>query len=312
MIRDDELKFLVNQLESRGICIIIDSCYAGGFNDAPRISSFKSNIILPRWNKEHFTSDNFSKGFSEELKDDNRVIIMATEEDEVGWGSPEGHFFTEVLIEVFGEEFGDFNNNGFLSAEEAFNYTRFKVEGQHPTVYDGFDGELDIAVSDYMLDYLYDCESVSSWTTIDHTGGNGGDLWHLSDMDCTVNSPTHCWYFGNESSMRYNNNMNNSLVSPKIKLGKNPLLIFHQKGNMEYNDGINLEIISENRKLCSTFQIGYQDDWYRQKIRLHNSEEAIQIRFRAVSDESIPLNPFTGIGYFMIDELLIYSERMVR
>jgi len=34
-IWDDELNFLLNSLESQGVCLIVDSCYAGGFNDPP-------------------------------------------------------------------------------------------------------------------------------------------------------------------------------------------------------------------------------------------------------------------------------------
>ncbi len=35
VIWDDELNVLLNRLESKGVCLIVDSCYAGGFNDPP-------------------------------------------------------------------------------------------------------------------------------------------------------------------------------------------------------------------------------------------------------------------------------------
>jgi len=34
-IYDDEINFLLNRLESQGVCLIVDSCFAGGFNDPP-------------------------------------------------------------------------------------------------------------------------------------------------------------------------------------------------------------------------------------------------------------------------------------
>ena len=45
-LRDDELKFLVDKLESQGICIIIDSCYSGGFNDTSRRISLSNNPLV--------------------------------------------------------------------------------------------------------------------------------------------------------------------------------------------------------------------------------------------------------------------------
>ncbi len=313
-LRDDELKFFVNQLESQGICIIIDSCYAGGFNDAPRNNSFRRNI-LPMRNKERcFSSADFIKGFSEEIKGDNRVIIMATEEDEVGWATNEGHDFTNVLIKAFGEDFGDFNNNGFISAEEVFNYTQPRLTDQHPTIYDGYNGELDIAVSKYELDLFYDCESVGEWTTIDHTGGTGGDLWHLTETDCTYISPSHCWCLGDENTMRYNNNMDNSLVSPEIKLGIDSVVSFYAKAEIDFYDSLLLDISADNWSSYSTNEVSvyYYNNWRQREINLGYSGKTVQIRFRVVTDESIPFKPRSGIGFFMIDEILIFSERVVR
>jgi len=311
-LRDDELKFLVNQLESQGICIIIDSCYAGGFNDAPRIKSFGSNILPIRHNKKYFSSADFCKGFSDEIKGDNRVIIMATEEDEVGYMSDKCFHFTEVLVKVFGEEFGDFNNNGFISAEEAFNYSKYRLEDQNPTIYDGYSGDLDITISKYELDYFSDCESVDGWKTIDHTGGIGGDLWHLSEIDCTTTSPTHCWYLGDEKTIRYNNNMGNSLISPKITLGINPRVTFYVKSEKESHDDLFLDVSLDNWSSYKTYKIWHiYDNWNQRGINPGFSGKTVQIRFRVESDESIPFNPGSGTGYFMIDEILIFSTRQV-
>ena len=312
LLRDDELKFLVNRLESQGICVIIDSCYAGGFNDNSHRNLFRNTIYSPPYINEECSSDDFIKDFIGEIMGDNRVILMATEEDEPGYSSPTGHIFTNILIESLGEKFGDFNTNGFISAEEAYNYTRLRIEDQHPTIYDGYDGELDLTVSQYESNFYDDCESVDGWITIDHTGGIGDDLWHLSEADYYYTSPTHCWYLGDEDTMRYNNNMNNSLVSPKIELGVNPLLTFYLKAEKESHDSLLLDISTDNWNSYNTKLIWVYDYWNKKEIDLpFYNEETIQIRFRVVSDETIPFNPYSSIGFFMIDEILIYSDRMV-
>jgi len=74
----------------------------------------------------------------------------------------------------------------------------------------------------------------------------GGDLWHLSEIDCT--SPTHCWYLGDEDTERYNNNMNNSLVSPEIKLGLNPLLTFIANVSREQYEAVRQFLVYGSEK----------------------------------------------------------------
>jgi parallel beta-helix repeat protein len=316
-LRDDELRFLVNQLESQGICVIIDSCYAGGFNDTSYRTSYRNNIYSITYFNEDFSSADFIKGFTEEIKGDNRVIIMATEEDEMGYSTDTGHVFTNVLIKSLGEDFADFNKNGFISAEEAFNFTRSRIGyNQHPTICDGYDGELDFIASRYEGDFVDGCESVDGWTTIDHTGGTGGDLWHLSEKSYFT-SPTHCWYLGDEDTMRYNNNMNNSLVSPDVKLGENPWLIFMVNATREGKDYLFIDITTDNwNTYYSTYTTLTYSHWLEEEISLYNSwlfgnlsGETIQLRFRVVSDESIPFNPGDGVGFFMIDDIYIYNER---
>lgn len=316
-LRDDELKFLVDRLESQGICVIVDSCYSGGFNDTSRKTSFRSNILAPRYNNGDFSPATFIKGFSEEIRKDGRVILMASQEDGLAFAQPgEGHCFTSVLIKSIGEGFGDFNNNGLISAEEAFNYTRGRLgsagRSQHPTIYDNYHGELHLTVSKYQIDFNDDCESDIGWTTIDHTGGIGGDLWRLSEIDCT--SPTHCWYLGDEDTERYNNNMNNSLVSPEIKLGLNPLLTFIKNVSREQYDFLYLDISTDNWSSYYTEEVtGYRWYWSPLDISLEGfSGKTIQMRFRVESDESIPFNPDEGMGLFMLEDIQIYSERRGR
>jgi len=317
-LRDDELRFLINRLESQGICVIIDCCYAGGFNDTSSRISIRSNIDECTYVYDDFSSSNFIKGFSEEISKNGRVILMSSHEDELSWGSSEGHDFTCELIKSIGGGFGDFNNNDYISAEEAFKYTQPRIGddgwGQHPTMYDGYEGDLDITVARYELSFVDNCESVGGWKTIDHTGGIGGDLWHLSEINCV--SPTHCWYLGDENTIRYNDNMNNSILSPEIKLGEKPWLVFTINATFEYyHDSFFLDITTDNWSTYFTTYLRHGWYWRVSDISLYSppfgdlSGETIQIRFRVVSDESIPFDSWECEGFFMVDDIFVYNER---
>ncbi len=106
---DDFLKFMLRLLQSRGICIIIDSCHSGGFDD---------------------------------LESDGRVLLMSCREDELSYGSK----FSEYLIQGFWGEADLFgNNDGVNSAQEAFNYADYWVNGkQHPMMIDLYPWEFPV------------------------------------------------------------------------------------------------------------------------------------------------------------------------
>ncbi len=132
---DDLLNFFVSLLDSQGVCLIVDSCYSGGFNDAPfdGIDPF-----------EGYTACDFSEGLAEDLRSQNRIVLMSTEENSLSYGS----YFSSFLIEGL-EGWGDFfgNQDDIVSAEEAFSYAQFWVDfylgsDQHPTVRDDYPGEL--------------------------------------------------------------------------------------------------------------------------------------------------------------------------
>jgi hypothetical protein len=102
---DDLLNFFISLLQSKGVCVIIDSCYAGGFNDYPMFNQ-------------------------------DRVTLMSCREFESCYGS----YFSDYLIDgLWGlaDLFG--NQDGVNTAEEAFFYARFWVELLHsytPTMRD--------------------------------------------------------------------------------------------------------------------------------------------------------------------------------
>jgi hypothetical protein len=132
-IWDDLLNFFLGMLQSKGICLIIDSCYSGGFND-----NSLNNEISNEFN------ESFNIAFGYELLKQNRIILMSSEEDTVSYGS----YFSFHLINGFdgvADIYG--NNDGINSAEESFYYAQNKIDSiglQHPTILDNFQGEFPI------------------------------------------------------------------------------------------------------------------------------------------------------------------------
>ena len=111
-ITDDTINILLNQLKSNNVCLIVDSCYAGGFND--------------HWK--------LLKGAPEQ----HRVILMGSCEDELSYSGG----FAPYLIDGL-RGYADSNKDGIVTAEEAFAYAQPRSnQQQHPTIYDGYPGEL--------------------------------------------------------------------------------------------------------------------------------------------------------------------------
>jgi len=140
-IWDDLLNFLLSLLQSKGVgvCLIVDSCFSGGFNDAP----FKATMT------ENYTTESFTKGLTEDVAAKGRVVLMSCEEDTYSYGSG----FSNYLIDGFWgaadrSVFG--NRDGTNSAEEAFYYAQPWVDStgyQHPTILDLYPGEFPVTVT---------------------------------------------------------------------------------------------------------------------------------------------------------------------
>lgn len=112
IITDDQINIMLNRLKSDNVCLIVDSCYAGGFNDHWKI--LKSATEQPR------------------------VIIMASCEDEVSYSGG----FAPYLIDGL-RGYSDSNQDGIVTAEEVFAYAQPRSGSrQNPTMYDGYPGEL--------------------------------------------------------------------------------------------------------------------------------------------------------------------------
>jgi hypothetical protein len=135
-IWDDLLNFLLSLIKGEGLCLIVDSCFSGGFNDPPFGSVGLSD----------YSANDFTEGLAEELATQGRIVLMSSEESTVSYGS----YFSEFLIygfEGYADLFG--NGDGINSAEEAFYFAKPWVElltygEQHPTIFDLYDGEFPV------------------------------------------------------------------------------------------------------------------------------------------------------------------------
>jgi hypothetical protein len=118
-ITDDTINIMLNRLKSNNVCLIVDSCYAGGFNDHWK--------LLKSAPEQH------------------RVILMGSCEDEVSYSGG----FAPYLIDGL-RGYADTNGDGLVTAEEAFNYSEPRaVSRQTPTIYDGYPGELPITMDTF-------------------------------------------------------------------------------------------------------------------------------------------------------------------
>jgi hypothetical protein len=135
---DDMLKFFLRFLQSDGLCMIIDSCFSGGFNDP--IATEKNNEI------ETSREEEFTKGFLDDIAAEGRVVMMSCQEEEYSYGS----LFSDLIIEGF-NGWADLlgNNDGINSAEESFEFAYpwvvlFSEGKQHPTGVDSYPGEFPV------------------------------------------------------------------------------------------------------------------------------------------------------------------------
>jgi hypothetical protein len=140
-IWDDLLNFMLSRIQCKGLCLVVDSCYSGGFNDPPYqgISG----------HQDTFNASSFTKGFMEDVAGQGRVTLMSSGEDQVSYGS----YFSDFLIGGF-QGWADFwgNGDGINSAEEAFAYakplTQWWTYGEEvPTMSDLYPGDFPVTTS---------------------------------------------------------------------------------------------------------------------------------------------------------------------
>lgn len=138
-IWDDLLNFMLSRIQCKGLCLIVDSCYSGGFNDPP-YTDIHGN---------QFTAASFTKGFMEDVAGQGRVTLMSTQENGLSYGSYFSNFLTEGLRGI-GDVWG--NWDGIVSAEEAFEYSSFWTPiytygNEVPTISDLYPGEFPVTTT---------------------------------------------------------------------------------------------------------------------------------------------------------------------
>jgi len=143
-----------DNFESDQIALIFDTCNSGSLDG--------SSNPLTRTSIINTDSNDDYDGLFDDLAKKGRVILTSCKKNEYSWVyyDEKNGYFSYFLIEGFSGE-GDDNNNGVISAEEAFYYAKdrttqatrrdsiFRV--QHPQMYDGVDGPVDI-IENYHLD----------------------------------------------------------------------------------------------------------------------------------------------------------------
>ncbi len=133
-IWDDELNFMLNRLESKGVCLIVYSCFAGGFDDSFKVSA--SGYLFP-YSVIPMSPLKWTEEFAEDVSGKGRVVIMSSQEYEL---TISGRFSPFLIDGLRG--FADSNKDGIVTAEEAFFYTEPRCFWHHPKIYDGYPDEL--------------------------------------------------------------------------------------------------------------------------------------------------------------------------
>jgi uncharacterized caspase-like protein len=152
-IRDDELAQWLDALESQQVVLIIDSCFSGGIFDAS--AAQVRGLSFGQADPAAMTAAQWQSGFAQDVEGNGRVILTASAEDEPSWesGGLRHGVFTYFFLEALRTAGADLNGNGWISAQEAFQYLDGRVtdyvqlvigDAQHPQIYDGVGSDVDL------------------------------------------------------------------------------------------------------------------------------------------------------------------------
>ncbi len=131
---DDEINFFCSLLDSIGVCLIVDSCFSGGFKDA--YVQIQGELPSEHW------IDELRADLAAEA---GRVILMSCKENEVSYGSTFSYYVAQGINGA-----ADDNNDGIITAEEIFWYAEpfvTRYGAQHPTLIDAYSGELPVILT---------------------------------------------------------------------------------------------------------------------------------------------------------------------
>ncbi len=124
ILTDDIINYHLNRIHCNGLCVIVDSCHSGGFND----------------NWSYAKEADFAHELAVDLQGRNRVVMTSVPEEDTSYGSYFSHFLIEGM-----QGYGDENGDGVCSAEEAFWYAEPLIRentGMRPQIFDDYPGEL--------------------------------------------------------------------------------------------------------------------------------------------------------------------------
>jgi hypothetical protein len=148
LLRDDEFNRRFNNLESKGIFALFDTCYSGGFNDPMAPLGLQS--VLQHLYIEKIAAKHRMNNLEETLSGTGRVIMMSCEEHAISQGT----CFTYSVIEAMQGKC-DINNDSICTGEEIFAYASNKTTAwlrdyknweQYPQLVDTYSGDIPITM----------------------------------------------------------------------------------------------------------------------------------------------------------------------
>lgn len=122
IITVDELDEKFDAIKAKELCLIFDCCLSGSFVKRTTIQNNLFQIKKP-----------FIRALLERVGGDNRVILMSTMKNGLGFGgimNVSGNISEISFSKFIGDAFRlriDYNNDGFTSAEESFYYAKKKI-----------------------------------------------------------------------------------------------------------------------------------------------------------------------------------------
>ncbi len=135
-ILDDEFATWMNAVPTANIVIILDTCYSGGMFKPGM--SYEKATITPRLGKANMArtaADGFD--FARDALVTGMVAISAAAENELSWDDFifENGLFSYYILEAFGAEGTNRNSDGYVSAEELFQYAAPKATDRAMALY---------------------------------------------------------------------------------------------------------------------------------------------------------------------------------
>ena len=156
VITDDELKTLLDSVGAEYTVVIIDSCFSGGMMSTSMAERLPDELTPRVWVRDW--PENSLNSIEADLADidaPNRLVITGGTGDQLTYESPAlgNGVFTYFFLQGLEDALHDVNENGRVSAEEAYWFTKDAVddwiyplanEHQNPAIDDQVHGQVDV------------------------------------------------------------------------------------------------------------------------------------------------------------------------